>query len=98
MAHGREESVKKPNVARNKRMSTGSNSRSNVPRGEMELVLPLPLSHRTRSPHALTPRKVDDRPQPISLTVQQTNPGLACSQDKAQIEVLGSGKRVEPLV
>ena len=30
--------------------------------------------------------------------VQHTNPGLARSQDKVQIEVLGSGKRVEPLV
>ena len=65
-------------------------------------VVLLPPSHRTRSPRALTPRKVDDGPQLISLTVQHTNPGLARSPDKAQIEVPGSGKRigkrVEPLV
>ncbi len=53
----------------------------------------LSFPHRTRSPRALTPRKVDDGPQLISLTVQYTNPGLACSPDKAQIEVPGSGKR-----
>ena len=40
------------------------------------------------------PRNVDDGPQPISHTVQHTNPGLACSPDKAQIEVPGSGKRI----
>ena len=47
-------------------------------------------------------RNVDDGPQPIPLKVQHTNPGLACSPDKAQIEVPGSGKRigkrVEPFV
>ena len=62
----------------------------------------LSFPHRTRSPRALTPHKVDDGPQMISLKVQHTNPGLACSPDKAQIEVPGSskriGKRVEPLV
>ena len=98
MSHGREDSVKSTNVARNRRMSTDSNSRSNVPLGKMELVLPFPLSHRTRSPRALTSRRVDDGPQLISLTVQHTNPGLACPPDKVQVEVLGSGKRVEPLV
>ena len=36
------------------------------------------------------PRNVDDGPQLISLKVQHTNPGLACSPDKAQIEVPGS--------
>ena len=62
----------------------------------------LSFSHHTWSPCALTPRKVDDGHQLISLKVQHTNPGLACSPDKAQIEVPGSGKRigkrVEPLV
>ena len=55
--------------------------------GGVVLLLP---SHRTRSPRALTPRKVDDRPQPTSLTVQHTNPGLARSPDKAQVEVPSS--------
>ena len=102
MSHGREDSVKSTNVARNRQMSTDPSSSSNAPRGEMELVLPLPPSHRTWSLRALTPRRFDDGPQLISLTVQHTNPGLACSPDKAQIEVPGSGmrigKRVEPLV
>ena len=83
-------------------MSTDSSSSSNAPRGEMELILILPPSHHTRSLRALTPRKVDNGPQLISLTVQHTNPGLARSPDKDQIEVPGSskwiGKRVEPLV
>ena len=92
--HGREDSVKSTNGARNRRMSTDPSSSSNAPRGEMELVLLLPPSHRTRSPRALTLRKVDDGPQLLSLTVQHTNPGLARSPDKAQIEVPGSGKRI----
>ena len=54
----------------------------------------LSFPHRTRSPHALTLRKVDDGPQLIPLKVQHTNPGLACALDKAQIEVPGSGKRI----
>ena len=53
---------------------------------------------RVWSPRALTSYRVEDGPQLISLTVQHTNPGLACPPDKVQVEVLGSGKRVEPLV
>ena len=46
-----------------------------------------PFAPHAVSACALTPRKVDDGPQLISLTVQHTNPGLAHSPDKAQIEV-----------
>ena len=44
---------------------------------------------RAQSPRALTSRRVEDGPQLISLTVQHTNPGLACPPDKAQVEVDG---------
>ena len=61
----------------------------------------LSFPHRTRSPRALThvrstaqDRQINDGPQPISPKVQHTNPGLAFSPDKAQIEVPGSGKRI----
>ena len=58
----------------------------------------LSFPHRTRSPHAPTPRKADGTRPPdqrwASADLQHTNPGLACSPDKAQIEVPGSGKRI----
>ena len=55
----------------------------------MALVL-LSQTSRTRSPRALISHSVDDEPQLISLMVQHTNPGLACSPDKAQVEVPSS--------
>ena len=95
--HGREDSVKSTNVARNRRMSTDSNSQLEPCR-----VAKWRLSFYSR-PHArglraLWPRamsmaqvrQINDGPQPISLMVQHTNPGLACAPDKAHIEVPSS--------
>ena len=96
------------NVARNQRVSTGSSSSSNALRGKnggaVLFLLKSPRAHALLSafpPRAMSTmrdRQIHDGPQPISLEVQRTNPGLACPPDKVQVEVLGSGKRVEPLV
>ncbi len=59
MFHGREDSVKSTNVARNKRMSTDLSPQLECAAWQNGGVVLLPPSHRTRSAHALTPRKVD---------------------------------------
>ncbi len=99
MFHGREESVKSTNVARNKRMSTDSSPQLE-PRRMAKWRLSFCRRPHARGLRALWPRamstaqvrQINDGPQPISSKVQHTNPGLACSPDKAQIEVPGSGR------
>ena len=97
MFHGREESVKSTNVARNKPMST--DSRPKLEHAAWQNGARLPLSHRTRPPRALTPRKVDGtRPSDrrwVSAGFSQgpaykSRPGLFTRQ--GQIEVPGSGR------
>ena len=95
MFHGREESVKSTNVARDKPMSTDSSP--NLEHAAWQNGAPLPLSHRTRPPRALTPRKVDGtRPSDrrwVSADFSQgpaykSRPGLFTRQ--GQLEVPGS--------
>ena len=107
MFHGREESVKSMNVACNKRMSTDSSPQLERAAwqdgGAVLFLLKVPRAHallsafRPRAMSTAQDRQINDfffLPQPISPKVQHTNPGLACSPDKAQIEVPGSGKRI----
>ena len=101
MFHGREDSVKSTNVARNKRMSTDSSPQLERAAwqdgGAVLFLFRTARGLRTLRPRArptAQDRQINDGPQPISPKVQHTNPGLACSLDKAQIEVPGSGKRI----
>ena len=92
MFHGREESVKSTNVARNKPMSTDSSPKLEHAawrNGGVVLLLPAAPAHaasaRSNPARSTAPdRQVDDGFQQISHTVQHTSPGLACSPDKAK--------------
>ena len=99
--HGREDSVKSTNVARNKRMSTDSSPQLERAAwqdgGAVHFLFRTARGLRARRPRARPTaqhRQINDGPQLISPKVQHANPGLACSPDKAQIEVPGSGKRI----
>ena len=94
MFHGREESVKSTNVARNKRMPTDFSPK--LEHAAWQNGARLPFSHRTRPPRALTPRKVDStRPSdrrwaPAGFSqgpAYKSRPGLFTRQ--GQIEVFG---------
>ena len=92
---------KSTNVARNKRMSTDSSPQRERAAwqdgGAVLFLFCTARGLRVLRPHArptAQDRQINDGPQPISPKVQHTTPGLACSPDKAQIEVPGSGKRI----
>ena len=73
----------------NKRVSTDSNSRSNVPRGKKwraVLLLRSPRAHVLLSTFWLRATSTMRDRRSLSR-VQHTNPGLACPPDKAQVEV-----------
>ena len=88
MAHGREESVQKARMSlvTNKRVSTGSNSRSNVPRGKKwrrsTPVASLVTTCAGSPQRVLAPRNVDDARPPISLqgSAHKSRPGLSSRQ------------------
>ena len=91
MFHGREESVKSTNVARNKRMSTDLSTQARARRlakwRSPSFVAPpthaaFALSDPARS--TAPDRQVDNGFQLVSHKVQHTSPGLACSPDKAK--------------
>ena len=92
---------KSTNIACNKRMSTDSSfqlERAAWKNGGAVLFLFRTArglrALRFRARPTAQDHEINNGPQPISLKVQHTNPGLACAPDKAQIGVPGSGKRI----
>ena len=86
MFHGREDSVKRHECRSQKANVHGFELQLECAAWRNGARPPFAPFACTRSPRALTSRRVDDGPQLISLMVQHTNSGLACSPDKAQVE------------
>ena len=104
MAPGREDRVQeaRKSLVTNKRVSTGSNSRSNVPCGKTcrrctpvaSLVTACALSPQ----RVLAPRSVNDARSPISLqgSAHESQPGLFSRQGPSRGPSSTGGSRVEP--
>ena len=90
MFHGREESVKSTNVARDKPMSTDSSPKLEQavwPNGAHPCAAALTHAASAHSDPARSTapeQKIDGGFQLVSHEVQHTSPGLACSPDKAK--------------